>query len=242
MIASTQQDIPTMWANCLAEEVERVQGLNPDTPTDHWRKAGRTTKEKPNGEDLTWWMEEGQRQLDTYAKWLSETNWEFVEFNGEPLIEFNVSGNLGDNYTKGFIDSVMTDGENTMLVDYKSGSRTPFGLMQLGVYRILLRNLTGVDATHGVFWMTRKGEPTDPAPLDRYTNDYVVNLFSQFHAAVDNQVFIPKEGSHCWSCDVRSACYIQGGVDSYLYDPDHPKYNDLRLQEPNTEGAVNGNV
>jgi CRISPR/Cas system-associated exonuclease Cas4 (RecB family) len=224
MIASSSHDFTDVWANALATQVERVSGSNPDLPTSQWRRAGRKTTAKPHGEDLEWWQAEGLQQLNTYYEWLSSSDWTFVEHNGDPLIEFNVSGNLGDNYVKGFIDSVMTDGEKTMLIDYKSGSRTPFGLMQLGVYRILLRNLTGVDATHGVFWMTRKGEPTEPAPLDRYTNDYVSNIFAQFHSAVDNRVFIPNEGSHCWSCDVRSACYIQGGVDAWKWDPDHPQY------------------
>ena len=36
--------------------------------------------------------------------------------------------------------------------------------------------------------------------------------------------FIPNEGNHCFSCDVRSACYVQGGVHAYQWDPDHPSY------------------
>ena len=224
MIASTRQELTDLWHQALANQVNRVQEQNPDIPTDHWRRAGRTTKAKPDGENLTWWTEEGVRQLEVYSEWLANTDLQFVEFNGDPLIEFNVSGNLDEHYVKGFIDSVMTDGERNILVDYKSGSRTPFGLMQLGVYRILLKNLTGIDATHGMFWMTRKGEPTEPAELSRYSNDYVAKIFSQFHRAVENEVFIPNEGSHCYSCDVRSACFVQGGVDSWKFDPDHPSY------------------
>ena len=225
MIASTRQGLTDLWHDKLAGQVNRVQSQNPDVPTDRWRRAGRSTKAKPDGENLTWWTEEGVRQLEVYSDWLSKTDLEFVEFNGDPLVEFNVSGNLGEHFVKGFIDSVMTDGEKNILVDYKSGSRTPFGLMQLGVYRILLRNLTGVDATHGMFWMTRKGEPTEPADLDRYNNDYVTKIFSQFHSAIESEVFIPNEGNHCWSCDVRSACYVQGGVDAWKFDPDHPAYS-----------------
>ena len=217
-------ELQDLWHQALANQVNRVQMSSPDTKTDHWRRAGRPTKAKPEGENLAWWKEEGVRQLEVYSEWLRNTDMRFVEFNGDPLIEFNVSGMLGERYVKGYIDSVMWDGEKNILIDYKSGSRTPFGLMQLGVYRILLKNLTGIDATHGMFWMTRKGEPTEPAELSRYTNEYVSKIFSQFHCAVENEVFIPNEGNHCFSCDVRSACYVQGGVHAYQWDPDHPSY------------------
>ena len=231
MNASTSQgDLENTWNIALANRVEQVRESNPDSPPEQWRSAGRKTKDKPHGEDLQWWAGEGLRQLESYKAWLEATDWEFVEFNGNPLIEFNLSGNIGEHYVKGFLDAVMTDGEKTMLVDYKTGSRTPFGVMQLGVYRVMLRNLTGVDATHGVFWMTRKAEPGEPVSLDRYTDEYVGRIFNQFNAAVENQIFLPREGSHCWSCDVRSACYVQGGTDSYKFDPDHPKY--LHKQEP----------
>ena len=105
---------------------------------------------------------------------------------------------LGERYVKGYIDSVMWDGEKNILIDYKPGSRTPFGLMQLGVYRILLKNLTGIDATHGMFWMTCKGEPTEPAELGDTPTEYVRGL-SQF-LALWRTAFIPNEGNHCFSC------------------------------------------
>lgn len=238
MNARTQQELRDLWSTALASEVERVSSVSPDWPTDRWRRAGRTTKAKPNGEDLTWWTEEGVRQLEQYTQWLSETNWKFVAHEGQPLIEADVSGHIDGIHVKGFVDAVMEDDAgNIVLVDYKTGSRTPAAMMQLGVYRVMLAKATGVDATHGSFWMTRKGEPTEPSPLGRYDERYVTRLFQQFDFAVSNEVFIPKEGSGCWSCDVRSACYVQGGVDAWKFDPDSPHYKGLQTQEPNKKGG-----
>jgi len=182
---------------------------------------------------LQWWGGEGVRQLESYLEWLEATQWEFVEYADRPMIEMDVSNWLGDVYVKGFVDAVMTDGDQVMLVDYKTGSRTPAAMMQLGIYRVLLRETTGIDATHGVWWMTRKAEPSEPVQLGRYTHDYVRTIFETFDRAVEQQVFLPKEGSHCFTCDVRSACYIQGGVDAWKYDSHHPKFQGLRSQEPN---------
>lgn len=243
MASSCQEDFDDLWRHVLAEEVERVSQYS-DIPTNQWRHAGRKTKDKPNGEDLSWWAEAGAQQLQGYADWLASTTWTFAEFNGEPLIEANISGQIGDHFVKGFLDAVMHDGERYILVDYKSGSRTPFGLMQLGCYRVMLRNLTGIDATHGSFFMTRKSEMTEPAELHKYTDEYVGRIFNQFNLAVENEVFLPNEGSHCWSCDVRSACYVQGGVDAWKFDPDHPSYNLQQIADKNAivEGNTNGNV
>ena len=225
MIASTkQQELRRMWTDILTEAVTTTVNAT-GVPVAGWRSAGKQTKARPDGETITHWIDSGFEQLEAYADWLDKTSWKFVEFNNQPLVEFEVTGHLGDNFVKGFLDSVMVTEDGTIvLVDYKTGSRTPYAAMQLGVYRVMLRNITGIDATHGSFFMTRKGEPTEPVSLHRYTDEYVVSLFRRLNAAVEGDVFIPNDGSHCYTCDVKSSCYAQGGVNAYLNDPDHPSY------------------
>jgi hypothetical protein len=35
---------------------------------------------------------------------------------------------------------------------------------------------------------------------------------------------LPNVSGHCRTCGVKDACYANGGVDAYIYDPMHPAY------------------
>ena len=190
-----------------------------------WRTAGRPTKAKPNGEDLDFWKEDGLGQLHAYSLWLSTTDWTLVDFDGEPAVEMPVSCTFGDVPVRGFIDGIWATPEGQLvIVDYKTGSRTPDSLLQLGLYAASLEQMGYPRPPLGAFYMTRKHEMTKPESLDRYTVHFWEQMFGLFSKAVEEDIFLPNVGQSCRTCGVRDACAAVGGVDAYRYDPLHPAF------------------
>ena len=194
-----------------------------------WRIAGRPTKDKPHGEDIEFGTESGLAQLHGYSLWLASTDWTLVDFDGEPAVELPVSCHFGDIPVRGFIDGVWAtpDGE-LVVVDYKTGSRTPDSLLQLGLYAASLEQMGYPRPSLGAFYMTRKGEMTKPESLDRYTAHFWEQMFSLFSRAVQEDIFLPNVAQNCRTCGVRDACAAVGGVDAYRYDPLHPAFTSLQ--------------
>ena len=222
----TDTHLTALWTQTLNAEVLRVTDATGYQPK-VWRSAGRPTKDKPRGEDIEWWEQSGAEQLGTYQAWLDSTDWRFAVYDGVPAIEFPVECAFGDVTVRGFIDAVFVtpDGE-VVIVDYKSGSRTPDSFAQLSLYSACLGQMGYPIPTLGSYWMTRKGTMTEPTDLQRMDAQYWTNIVRQFKTAVDADIFLPNVGSHCFSCGVRDACYAAGGIDSYKYDPLHPAYQE----------------
>ena len=80
-----------------------------------WRKAGRTTKANPDGEDETWWLEEGRRMLDSWVQFRTgQLGWSvWTTPDGKPAIEISMTPHMGDVPVQMGIDRVMVtpDGE-----------------------------------------------------------------------------------------------------------------------------------
>jgi hypothetical protein len=217
-------DLGEIWRKEFDDLVARTAARTQTDPN-MWRTAGRPTKANPNGFGLDWWMESGVEQLEKYAAWLEATDWVFMEVDGEPVVEFSVEVEFGGIPVKGFIDAVMvTPAGEVVLIDYKTGARTPESHIQLGLYAASLERMGLPRPSVGAYYMTRKGEMSDPEPLGQFTQQLWDSLFSQFKKAVDSDIFIPNVSGHCRTCGVANACYAAGGTDAYIYDPMHPAY------------------
>lgn len=216
------------WERHKAAMMERT-----DVPIDQWKTAGRKTEEKPRGEDAEWWEIEGFRQVMAYLEWYASSDWQIYKVEGViPMVEMDISHNLGGVVVKAFIDALMVHPETRELVvvDYKTGSKQPQAT-QLGVYRALLMEKMGLKVNKGAYFLTRKGHMSELIDLTRYTPAMFANVFSGFATAKDLNLYLPNVGDHCrWRCDVSNACAIVGGVDAYKYDPLHPAYR------PDTSG------
>lgn len=220
--------IAQTWRKALDDLVASTAARTQTDPN-LWRTAGRPSKANPNGYDLDWWMQSGAEQLEKYSAWLESTDWIFMEVDGEPMVEFPVETQFGGIPVKGYVDAVMVNppGEG-VLIDYKTGSRTPESTIQLGLYAASLERMGLPRPTLGAFYMTRKGEMTEPVSLDQFTVHFWDGMFSQFKQAVDSDIFIPNVSGHCRTCGVANACYAAGGTDAYIYDPMHPAYKPLQ--------------
>jgi len=196
-------------------------------PPEQWRRGGRVSKDKPNREDLDWWNIEGLRELFDYQRFLSLGNYKIHAHEGTLLSEFETTATFGGQTVKGYLDAVYEDTRTGQLivVDAKSGTRTPTNYLQLGLYAEALRRVLGMEVNVGAFFMTRKAELTEPAPVTRYAGEYFDRVFEQMGKALENKIFIANPGDACYSCDVATACYAKGGVDAWKLDPDSPDFN-----------------
>lgn len=195
-----------------------------------WKRAGRLTKDKPNKEDVAWWMGDGASQCITYSNWLASSGWSLFSHENILLAEYETTAEFGGVEVKGFLDAVMVDPNGRLVVvDYKSGTRTPANKSQLGLYSAALRRTLGVSIVDGAYFMTRKGEMTDLFDITRFTPEYYDNIFRKTKFAMDNDLFIPNPGDACNMCDVSDFCYAQGGALAWSMDPDHPQYQPKKI-------------
>ena len=218
-------DIGRRFRDLFTQEIEKREestGIN----RDEWKRAGRESKANPNKEDVNWWMADGASQCVTYGTWLDSSGWSVLTHEGIFLAEYETTATFGDVPVKGFLDAVMVNPNGQLVVvDYKSGTRTPSNTSQLGLYAAALRRTLGLSIAHGAYFMTRKGEMSELSDISRFTPEYYDNIFRKTKFAMDNDLFIPNPGDACRMCDVSDYCYAQGGPLAWTMDPDHPQYS-----------------
>lgn len=216
--------VEQIWRAAWEKEI-REQETSSGIPASSWRAAGRKTKEKPNGESVEFWAEEGLRQVTSYAEWLtSNPDWQIASGpSGEPLVEFSLSGWVGDVFVKGFADAVFA-APMLIQVDYKTGTRPQAGPQQLALYSVLMEGL-GMEAPEwGAFFNTRKGELSPVENLTHWDRAWWEKQFARLIAGKTHEIYLPSIGDHCRSCGVSRFCYAVGGAESHVYDPDNPSY------------------
>jgi putative RecB family exonuclease len=197
------------------EEIEKLREQEPDET--RWRTAGRTTKDKPNGEDVAWWRAEGRAMVGRYLDWKISTvdTLRIAAVKGAPGIEVEVTVPVGGVPMRGFIDRVLEDPKTgvLMVMDLKTGSRTPDSPLQLALYSVQLEEMLGRSVTYGAFWMARKGVLTDPIDLSVWTNKNLGIIYRSLDSSIEQGLFLPNITSMCGKCGVREHCLFQGGKD-----------------------------
>lgn len=204
---STAYDIGLKTFN---EEFDRLLAEGEGKP---WRAGGRTTKAYPNKEDAAWWRTNGPTMVWNYYTWRQQNpNLEiWTTPAGKPAIEVGIETVLPNNTPlKSFIDRVFQD-KNTgelLIVDLKTGKPPASGL-QLGVYRLALKEIFNVDVRYGAYWMGREGTLTQAYNLDQYAPDMVSRWIRNTYKAINLELFTPHVGQHCGWCGVAKHCYTQ---------------------------------
>lgn len=208
-----------LWQAAWQHEYDAAKRDEPNT--DLWRKAGRVTKDKPNGEDLKFWELEGLRQCHAYTEWLDQNpNWRVLKFDDDVLAaEWGATFQFGGVTVKGFIDAVYDTGTGELvIVDYKTGSRKPDSAMQLGLYASMIEQAYGIRPQLGAFYMTRKGEVSAPDLLDQWDKRFFDGLFADVDKGIKHGLF-PPSLAMCGGCGVRPYCAAGGGELADTYDP-----------------------
>lgn len=207
-----------------AFEVELLDLAEDGAQPHTWAAAGRgKTKTNPAGEDARWWRANGPKMVQAWIDWRRASRWlVWTAPDGTPAIELDIEVNMPgtDQPLKMFIDRVMQKPDGTLvIVDLKTGSRTPESDLQLATYRYGIFKKYGVLVNYGAYWMARKGEPTEPFNLSRYTPNLMETWFVRFIEAKAADLFIPHPTFLCRACGMRDYCAAFGGSKSHM-DPD----------------------
>ncbi len=199
-----------------------------------WSVAGKNrNKKNPNGEDITWWRDNGPGMVQNYIDWRERSGWRpWTTPDGNLAIELDIEVEVGEQCKatctecqtplKMFVDSVMVSqpAGQLVIVDTKTGGRTPDSDLQLGVYRLGIYKKYGVDVRLGAYWMARSGQLTEVFDLTRLRPDMLETWFLRLTDAIEQDLFIPHPTNLCRACGMRDYCAAYGGKKQHM-DPDY---------------------
>lgn len=215
-IETTEFDVVGLFNIAFTEQTQRhiPPGVIP--------QASKSTKDFPNGEDDEWWKQHGPPMVQRWVEWRQATQWNLWETpTGEPAIELELMPMFEGIPLKMFIDRTFIHPmDEPIVVDLKSGKRTPESDMQLGFYKAGLKQVFDLDVKFGGYWMARKGE-MELINLTRYTPQLLTRWLKQFVKAREAGIFIPHPTALCRACSLREYCATYGGKLAEA-DSDHP--------------------
>jgi len=211
-------EIVERWAATWAKEVQHVQNSS-GVPTEEWRIGGRRTKALPDGETLDHWQSEGLKQVEAYLTWFANTGWSIATMpDGRPGIEWDAQVIFGGTPVRLVIDCVYSNGDDLIVVDYKTGSMTPVGVQQLALYASAIERIHGVRPKWGGFYMSRKGELADLVDLTHWSGDFFDYQFAAMNANIATGYYPANIDKHCESlCSVKDYCHATKGPKSSDY-------------------------
>lgn len=213
-------DTQKIWDEAFLAQIAEVEAKSNTNPND-WRKGGRASKANPDKEDKAWWDENGKKMLDDFITSYKANGWKvWVTPQGIPAIELGVNVTFGDVLIKGYIDLVFENPDGSLtVVDLKTGARTPDSSMQLGVYAVALHETFGIRPQYGAYYSARTSTLEPSAGIERWTYPVLTEMFRQFEAGVQAEIFLPNIGMSCGTCGVKDYCYSTGGQLAQIYDP-----------------------
>lgn len=208
LIAEAQADADESLFGSIAHESEA--GWEPST----WKRYGRKTADKPNGEDIEWFQNNGiPLSIRAYVDWrLANPDWVLAEIPGfGPGIEvpFNYYVTPG-RLVRGYIDRVFTSRAQGGYypLDIKSG-RKPKTDEQLGVYKAALNEALGWNVERGYFiygLKSGKATLTDPLDLSHWTPQRLAAVYEPASQAIEQGIYMPNPGEGCFVCSVSDHC------------------------------------
>ena len=163
-------DLSELWGQYLGDAIREQQERTPDVPLSEWKASGRKSQQWPDKENQEFWTQMGVSWALNYVTWrMNNPSWDIAEINGKPAIETEIGGTFPGATLPlvGYIDRVFYNPttKEYMVVDLKSGVRTPQDTLQLGTYSLALDLMYGIRPRWGSFWMARTGSTNVPTDL-----------------------------------------------------------------------------
>lgn len=195
------------WETQVAEQSKKT-GVDQA----EWKAAGRATKANPDKENGVWWQENGEGMVDNWIKWREGNNgWEIFTLHGKPAIELGITPIWNDVPVQMHIDRVMVNPDGELVVlDIKTGSRTPTSDLQLAFYAAGMESVLGIRPKWGTYWMAREGTTSGLIDLDLFPTEWVIDIVTKFDNARKSGIFLPNF-SHCMMCNFKSECKYKEG-------------------------------
>lgn len=211
-----------LWTTSFAEEIESLENRGEVKRTE-WRTGGRKTKDRPNAEDYGFWIDEGLRQIQVFSQWFDDRiaeGWSVPTFAGNLACEIELNVDFGDVRIKGYADLIMElpSGE-LMVIDHKTGARTPDTFQQLALYAFAMEKLSLPTPSLGAFFMTRKGELSIPTTFRQTDLDSLTDTIVNVDRAIKAELFPARVTSMCKGCGVANYCVAVNGSLAKEFDP-----------------------
>jgi hypothetical protein len=186
------------------------------------RAGGKVSKTNPNKEDELWWLNNGPSMVQRWIDWRAESDWEiWVTPDGKPAIELELMPSWGGVPVKMFIDRVFVIPQTGALVvvDLKSGARSPDSELQLAWYAAGISSVYDVPVYLGAYWDARSGEMSGIKTLSRLTLPLLTFWVQKYVEARSAGIFLPNLTNMCRACGVNRYCAAYGGSKAEM-DPD----------------------
>ena len=171
------------------------------------RVGGRASKAFPNREGVDFWQSTGPEWVQEYINWRqANTNWRIWHTDeGAPAVELGLTPTFAGVPVKMVIDRVFNVDGELVVVDLKTSQQTPASALQLGFYRLGLKQVLGVDVKYGAYWMARQSGTSPLIDLTSYTEDKLEYLVGSFDKARKAGIFIPNT-NNCNRCGLTEYC------------------------------------
>ena len=216
-------DLEKVWDGAFAVAIHEAVEKS-GVPEEAWRTGGRTSKDKPNGEDKSFWVTDGLRQVELFNTWFKDRlaeGWSVAQYGTTPAVELALNFSLGEVPVKGYADLMMnTPSGETIIIDHKTGSRLPDSSRQLALYALALRKMgNNIDGVLGAYFMTRKGELS--APYQFLEEDFLSlqDTFEMVDLGIKAEIFPAKPSSMCKACGLAEYCAAVNGSLAKDFDP-----------------------
>ena len=206
-------EINKLWDDAWTEEVNNIKQVHgEDFQLETLRQSVRTTKANPDGENAKWWYENGLKFVESWVQWREGSGWKiWTTPQGKPAIELKLEIVVGGVYMLGAVDRVFVtpDGE-LVILDLKTGMRTPQSDLQLSIYASMMERAIGVRPSYGAYWMARQGTTTPPISLEALSLQKLDELVAMFQKARENNIYLPNFDT-CKMCSYQEHCYWKNG-------------------------------
>jgi hypothetical protein len=190
------------WEQAKAEVLEKNPLATDDMST--WRAADR------GRENAAWWMEHGFDMVKKFVAWWPTTGLTVYEDEDGLGLERQLETELGGVPVVVIPDALVVDEHGQLdILDYKSG-KPPRKSLQLGTYKAGIKAALGLDATWGLYFMTRAVQLL-PVDLHQWPHDKIVELFVDFDTRERKGDYEPTPGDHCNFCPLKRECPVGPG-------------------------------
>lgn len=187
-------------------EIAAFRSRQPDMTK--WSHSLRSKVE----DDISSRRERGIQQVKNYQLYAASNNFMIKDIDDFTLaIEIPFEVEIGGIVIKGAIDQILVDPLGVEVRDLKTGNREA-GHLQLGIYTFVVEKIFKWPVVRASFYYAKDSKlvTLSRRDLDRYSEEYLTNLFKSLETGIQNQVFIPNPGDGCLFCPVKDYCREKG--------------------------------
>lgn len=209
--ADQHLDPKDMFEVAWEQEVRKRKEQSPSFNLEDYTVTGKAAAKYGGKRGIEWWMDNGPAMVQRWIDW-RENGWEIWETpEGRLAIETEIKFVLPNGTTiLLFIDRIMvTPAGQLVVVDIKTGARTPDVPEQLGLYSVGIAAQWGEQyaPSWGYWWDANKGTHSQPLALGHYTADYFASVYDEAVAGINAGSFLARPANACFNwCGVSHLC------------------------------------